>query len=291
MKWPGKLNTDDPNSPELLSKTSLPAIQAIFVEAKLAKQVLSAAKRTTKKRKTGETISVSPSKKRKPAPSHDSPTDPASIEASLSLPSSPFLFHPIRHLSSSSPSTSSSLRRRSSRLTHIPLSPVTERKSRIRTTSFVRFSLVLGLLLFVLGLAFAFRFAVEEVVVLDGEVGVAVAAPANKAVVWRGFWLWKAAIRACLAAAAAATAMVTEAGRGVVCYGSDGGCGFRWGMWGKARMVVGRRRVERRVGRWRCILFAVLAVGRSVEEGGEWVRGCRGCGEIHVFLVVWSWLV
>ena len=70
------------------------------------------------------------------------------------------------------------------------------------------FSLILVLLLLLL-----FRFAFDTGFGVGFDVGVAVAAPASNAVVWSGFWLWKAAILACLAAA---TAMVTEAGRGVV---------------------------------------------------------------------------
>ncbi|KAL9602338.1 MAG: hypothetical protein Q9219_001904 [cf. Caloplaca sp. 3 TL-2023] len=72
--------------PETLSKTPLPRIQSIFPDEKQAKQILSAAKRTSKKR-TSTSIS-SPSKRLKPpAPKPgDDPLSPAELEASLSLP-------------------------------------------------------------------------------------------------------------------------------------------------------------------------------------------------------------
>lgn len=70
-----------------MSKTSLSAIQAIFGEEKLAKQILSAAKRVTKKRSSGSTTTSSPAKRQKHASPED-PLDPTTIEESLQLPES-----------------------------------------------------------------------------------------------------------------------------------------------------------------------------------------------------------
>ena len=77
------------SSPDSLAKSSITAIQAIFTEEKLAKQVLSAAKRTTKKRASGDAYSASPAKRKKTTiTATDTSADPAAIESSLALPES-----------------------------------------------------------------------------------------------------------------------------------------------------------------------------------------------------------
>lgn len=73
------------NSPEALAKTSITTIQTIFDE-KQAKSVLSAAKRVTRKRSSGDAAVVSPAKRSKTGPQITSDPTPASIEASLALP-------------------------------------------------------------------------------------------------------------------------------------------------------------------------------------------------------------
>ena len=60
-------------------------IQGIFEDEKLAKQILSAAKRATKKRTAGEASDESPAKRKKTA---EDLADPAAIEESLRLPDS-----------------------------------------------------------------------------------------------------------------------------------------------------------------------------------------------------------
>ncbi|MCJ1450506.1 hypothetical protein MMC28_000837 [Mycoblastus sanguinarius] len=74
-------------SPASLAKSDSKAIQAIFTEEKLAKQVLSAAKRVTKKRTTDGTSSESLAKRKKTI-STEEPLNPAAIEESLALPES-----------------------------------------------------------------------------------------------------------------------------------------------------------------------------------------------------------
>lgn len=73
-------------SPALIAKSNLEAIQGIFAEEKVAKQILSAAKRVTKKRSSGETEPESPRKRKKMASAEELIT-PAAIEESLALPS------------------------------------------------------------------------------------------------------------------------------------------------------------------------------------------------------------
>ncbi|KAL8935452.1 MAG: hypothetical protein Q9216_005419, partial [Gyalolechia sp. 2 TL-2023] len=74
-------------TPESLSKTPLPTIQSIFPDEKLAKQILSAAKRTSKKRTSSSTSTSSPSKRVKNAlPKPGEQISPADYEASLALP-------------------------------------------------------------------------------------------------------------------------------------------------------------------------------------------------------------
>lgn len=76
-------------SSDSLAKSSITSIQAIFTDEKLAKQVLSAAKRVTKKRgrEGGEASSESPAKLKKTISTGDAAT-PAAIENSLALPES-----------------------------------------------------------------------------------------------------------------------------------------------------------------------------------------------------------
>ncbi|KAL8862053.1 MAG: hypothetical protein Q9178_001508 [Gyalolechia marmorata] len=75
-------------TPESLSKAPLPTIQSIFGEEKLAKQVLSTAKRVSKKRASSSTSETSQSpKKARVVPSKTGQElSPADLEASLALP-------------------------------------------------------------------------------------------------------------------------------------------------------------------------------------------------------------
>ena len=70
-----------------MAKSDLPSLQAIFTEEKLAKQVLSTAKRVTKKRSSDQVSNESPAKRKKVSPTEE-PLDPSGIEASLALPES-----------------------------------------------------------------------------------------------------------------------------------------------------------------------------------------------------------
>ena len=74
--------------PESLAKTSITAIQAIFADEKQAKQLLSTAKRVTKKRATGDDADLaSPTAKRtKKDPFSSIEEDPVAFEKSLALP-------------------------------------------------------------------------------------------------------------------------------------------------------------------------------------------------------------
>jgi hypothetical protein len=75
------------SSPATLSQSDLPTLKAIFPDEKLAKQVLNAAKRVSKKRKsTDEGVAVSPKRARKQT--GEEPVTPKAIEESLALPSS-----------------------------------------------------------------------------------------------------------------------------------------------------------------------------------------------------------
>lgn len=76
--------------PESLAKTSVTSIQAIFVDEKQAKQILSAAKRVCKKRAAGDedTSATSPAKCIKKDPFASAEQSPATIEESLALPMS-----------------------------------------------------------------------------------------------------------------------------------------------------------------------------------------------------------
>ncbi|KAI4145867.1 MAG: hypothetical protein L6R39_003678, partial [Caloplaca ligustica] len=77
-------------TPDSLSKAPLPKIQSVFADEKLAKQILSAAKRVAKKRTSSSTsaTSPSPSKRSKHAalPKPGEELSPAEFEASLALP-------------------------------------------------------------------------------------------------------------------------------------------------------------------------------------------------------------
>ncbi|KAL9099550.1 MAG: hypothetical protein Q9163_004970 [Psora crenata] len=74
-------------SPNVLAKTSISKIHPIFLDEKQAKAVLAAAKRVVKKRSSGEHNEPSSAKRPKASSSNDFPPTPASIEASLTLPS------------------------------------------------------------------------------------------------------------------------------------------------------------------------------------------------------------
>ena len=70
-----------------MAKSDFPSLQAIFTEEKLAKQILSTAKRVTKKRSSDQDSNESPAKRKKVLPTEE-PLDPSAIEASLALPES-----------------------------------------------------------------------------------------------------------------------------------------------------------------------------------------------------------
>ena len=77
------------HSSDSLAKSSITVIERIFADQKIAKQILSAAKRVTKKRarEPGEVSSESPAKRKKTIFTEDA-TIPAAIEESLTLPES-----------------------------------------------------------------------------------------------------------------------------------------------------------------------------------------------------------
>lgn len=78
-------------SPSLIAKADLQAIQMIFTDGKYAKQVLNAAKRLSKKRTATETEEASPNKRKKASIGRAGGVEgfptPAAIEESLALPS------------------------------------------------------------------------------------------------------------------------------------------------------------------------------------------------------------
>ena len=80
--------TDVGIRPESIAKTSITTIQAIFTDEKQAKQILSAAKRVTKKRAAGEDAlsTTSPAKRTKKDPFSSIEEDPRAFEESLALP-------------------------------------------------------------------------------------------------------------------------------------------------------------------------------------------------------------
>lgn len=75
------------SSADLLAKSDQQTIKTIFTDEKLAKQILSAAKRVTKKRSLDGTTSESPIKRKKLSSTEES-LSPYAIEESLALPES-----------------------------------------------------------------------------------------------------------------------------------------------------------------------------------------------------------
>ena len=78
-------DTDDFSSPDTLAKSDVQTVQAIFADEKRSKQIISAAKRVTKKRSSSETQLESPAKRKKAVPPGEQ-LSPAAIEESLVLP-------------------------------------------------------------------------------------------------------------------------------------------------------------------------------------------------------------
>jgi hypothetical protein len=80
----------DASRPSDIAKTDFNALKTLFGDEKVARQVLNAAKRVSKKRSAseaaGSAVPVPPPKKAKP--SYGEPMDPATYEASLALPES-----------------------------------------------------------------------------------------------------------------------------------------------------------------------------------------------------------
>ena len=74
------------DSPEKLAKVKMDEVKAIFPDEKVAKQILTAAKRVSKKRAAGDDTSSSPRKKRKESLFAEDPVSPADVEASVGLP-------------------------------------------------------------------------------------------------------------------------------------------------------------------------------------------------------------
>lgn len=61
-------------------------LKSIFEDEKIARQVLNAAKRVSKKRKSSESFSVPAPSPKKAKPVYGQPLNPAEFEASLALP-------------------------------------------------------------------------------------------------------------------------------------------------------------------------------------------------------------
>lgn len=76
------------DSPERLAKAKAADLQAFFNDEKVAKQIVTAAKRVSKKRAAGEDAAPSPKKARRAPVSAEPPTSPQELEASLLLPTS-----------------------------------------------------------------------------------------------------------------------------------------------------------------------------------------------------------
>ncbi|KXT11574.1 hypothetical protein AC579_3118 [Pseudocercospora musae] len=76
------------DSPEALAKIKPDALQTTFPDEKIAKQVISAAKRVSKKRTAGNDTQTTPRKKRKESLFLEEPLSPAELEKSLELPGS-----------------------------------------------------------------------------------------------------------------------------------------------------------------------------------------------------------
>jgi hypothetical protein len=75
----------DANRPDAIAKSKVDAVKIVFGDDKTSKQVLSAAKRVSKKRTASDTP-ITPAKKAKP--SYGQPSTPAQLEESLALPES-----------------------------------------------------------------------------------------------------------------------------------------------------------------------------------------------------------
>ena len=80
-----ELQKADLDSPEKLSKLKATDLTGIFPDEKVAKQIITAAKRVSKKRAAGDDA-PSPQKKRRGGPASTDPTDPEALEESLALP-------------------------------------------------------------------------------------------------------------------------------------------------------------------------------------------------------------
>ena len=81
-----ELQSADLNSTEKLATAKLENVQKIFTDEKISKQIISAAKRVTKKRAAGGDAAPSPKKKRKESLFSDEPVSGAELETSLALP-------------------------------------------------------------------------------------------------------------------------------------------------------------------------------------------------------------
>ncbi|KAK0895766.1 hypothetical protein LTR02_011606 [Friedmanniomyces endolithicus] len=76
-------------TPEKLAKVKATEITTMFPDEKMAKVIIAAAKRLTKKRAAGDDSAPSPKKRKKESlVSDDAPTSPADLEASVALPTS-----------------------------------------------------------------------------------------------------------------------------------------------------------------------------------------------------------
>lgn len=73
---------------EAISTNSITKVQTVFADEKVAKQVLMAAKRVSKRRGAGDTTSSTPAKRRRGDYNNLEPPSPADIEKALELPDS-----------------------------------------------------------------------------------------------------------------------------------------------------------------------------------------------------------
>lgn len=80
------LQRADLDSPEKIAKVKPDSVQDIFGDEKVAKQIITSAKRVTKKRAAGDDSGPSPKRKRKESLFSDEPPSPADLEKSLELP-------------------------------------------------------------------------------------------------------------------------------------------------------------------------------------------------------------
>ncbi|EMC93047.1 hypothetical protein BAUCODRAFT_76812 [Baudoinia panamericana UAMH 10762] len=74
------------DSPEKLAKVKHTDIAVLFTDEKVAKQIISAAKRVSKKRAAGDDAALSPAKKKRHDFSAGPPSGPLDLEASIALP-------------------------------------------------------------------------------------------------------------------------------------------------------------------------------------------------------------